>query len=138
MPRAVTGRPCSDEDLRHVSLFVAAMQFYCRRDVDKSASEDKHLFRPDELTVSARSLGLELTHLPNWRLTSTTEQNVGARPGYFRRFFIDYLHYCMSWPPDLTARTAEVMQEYFAFFEPFESRLSTGPHCFGTFVFRRL
>jgi 2-polyprenyl-3-methyl-5-hydroxy-6-metoxy-1,4-benzoquinol methylase len=131
------GHPVSDEDRRHVSTLVATMQFYCRRDIDKSASEDKHLFRPDELTLTARTVGLELTHRPNWRLTATQEQNLDGRIGHFRRFMIDYLRYCMSWPADLAARTDEALREFLAFFDPIESREMAGAQCFGTFIFRR-
>lgn len=49
------GDSCSDKERQLVDYFVATMQYYARRDLDKSEAEDKHLFRPDELFVSGRS-----------------------------------------------------------------------------------
>jgi ubiquinone/menaquinone biosynthesis C-methylase UbiE len=123
------------QDRERIKEFVATMQFYGRRDLDKTDSEDKHLFRPDELMVTGRSIGLELTHYPNWSMTQSPEQNVHARTGYFQRFFVDYLHYCMGWPQDLAKRVGDATRKHFAFFEPLEKGGNTAPACFGTFVF---
>lgn len=113
------------------------MQFYCRRDIDKSLAEDKHLFRPDELMVSGRALGLELSHYPNRRLTHSPETSDAARIGYFGRFFPDYVRYCMDWDAALSDKVARAMSNYFAFFEPLESSENTTPRCFGIFVFTK-
>lgn len=129
------GYVCSAEEKRLIEHFVSTMQFYSRRDVDKSQAEDKHLFRPDELMASGREIGLALTHYPNWRMTMSPEGNEQARAGYFQRFFADYIHYCMDWPLEFSQRAAAATRKYFQFFEPLEKGGNTTPSCFGTFVF---
>ena len=133
-----TGYACTEDDLQRIQHFIATMQFYSRRDVDKSQAEDKHLFRPDELMVTGRGLGLELTHYPNWRMTMSPEGNVNARTNYFQRFFADYVRYCMDWPEEFSHRVAEATRKYFRFFEPLEKGGNTTPACFGTFVFTKI
>ena len=92
----------SDEQRKHVEMFQRTMQFYARRDMDKSEAEDKHLFRVDELMVSARESGLTLHFRPN-----TSFDHFAAKPGErqaparFRESFQNYLKRCMSWDEPL-------------------------------------
>jgi ubiquinone/menaquinone biosynthesis C-methylase UbiE len=132
-----SGYSCTPEDQQRINHFVHTMQFYSRRDIDKSQAEDKHLFRPDELMVTGRTMNLELSHYPNWRMTMSPEANENARSGYFQRFFADYVHYCMDWPKDFSLRVADATRKYFRFFEPLETGGNTTPACFGTFVFTK-
>jgi hypothetical protein len=134
---AGTGYASTTEDKNRIQNFVATMQFYSRRDVDKSQAEDKHLFRPDELMVTGREMNLELTHYPNWRMTMSPEGNVGARSGYFQRYFAEYIRYCMDWPEDFSRKAADATRKYFRFFDPLELGGNTTPACFGTFVFTK-
>jgi ubiquinone/menaquinone biosynthesis C-methylase UbiE len=134
---AGSGHVCTAEDKQRIGYLIATMQFYSRRDVDKSEAEDKHLFRPDELMVTGRGMGLELTHYPNWRMTMSPEGNERAREGYFQRFFADYIFYCMDWPEDFSRKVAQATRKYFRFFEPLEKGGNTTPACFGTFVFTK-
>lgn len=129
------GFVCSPKERELIATFVASMQFYSRRDVDKSAAEDKHLFRPDELMASGRSIGLELHHYPNWRMTLSPERNAAGLPGFFFRFFCDYILYCMDWPREFVDKVSAAMKPYFQYFEPIENAGNTAPYCFGTFVF---
>ena len=134
---ATAGYTCTQEDRQRIDGFIAGMQYYCCRDIDKSSAEDKHLFRPDELMATGLSLDLELRHHPNWLMTLAPEQNRSSRNGYFQRFFVDYVRYCMDWPQDFVDRVAEATKKYFRFFEGIESRNHTTPHCYGTFVFAK-
>ncbi len=131
------GYPCDDAERELIRHFIETMQFYSRRDIDKSLAEDKHLFRPDELMATGRGLGLVLTHYPNWRMTLSPEANTNNRVGYFQRFFAEYVRYCMDWPPEFSERVASATRKYFQFFEPLESGGNTTPFCFGTFVFAK-
>ena len=134
---AGSGYVCTAEERQLIAYFVATMQFYSRRDVDKSQAEDKHLFRPDELMVTGRGMDLELTHYPNWRFTMSPEGNEHARIGYFQKFFADYVRYCMDWPEEFALKAAAATRKYFLFFEPLEKGGNTTPACFGTFVFTK-
>jgi ubiquinone/menaquinone biosynthesis C-methylase UbiE len=131
------GLSCSQEEKEYIDHFVATMQFYCRRDVDKSHDEDKHLFRPDELMASARRTGLDLTHHPNRRFTDSDETYLASRDRYFERFFGAYVRYCMGWPPDFAEKVAATMAPYFGFFAPLELAGGFPPWCYGTFVFTK-
>jgi ubiquinone/menaquinone biosynthesis C-methylase UbiE len=134
---AGTGYTCTPKEQQDLKHFVKTMQFYGRRDVDKSRDEDKHLFRPDELMVTGREMGLELSHYPNWRMTTSPEENIRNRIGYFQQFFSEYIRFCMGWTKEFSERVAAAMQKYFQFFEPLETGGNTTPACFGTFVFTK-
>jgi SAM-dependent methyltransferase len=134
---AAAGTPCSPEELARVDNFIATMQFYGRRDVDKSDAEDKHLFRPEELHVAGREACLDLASCPNWYFTLSAESNQRNRTGHFERFFAGYIYHCMNWPQEFCSRVTAAMQKYFRFFDPLESGGNTAPHCFGVFVFTR-
>jgi len=135
---AGAGRPLTGEQETTVTLFRDTMEFYARRDVDKSRAEDKHLFRPDELITVAARAGLRMEFLPN---TTFEEQapNPTADPtrNAFARFFRDYAQYCMSWPADLLARFDEHLAPYVAI----TARASGGgggPYLHGLFVAKRV
>ncbi|MBI2684768.1 MAG: class I SAM-dependent methyltransferase [Acidobacteria bacterium] len=134
---AESGYTCTPAEMEHLNLFVATMQYYSRRNVDKSTAEDKHLFRPDELQVTGRAEGLDLVHYPNWHVTVPADQNIAGRTGYFRTFFGTYVRHCMSWPEDFANRATAAMAKYFDYFTPIESPGNTVPYCFGTFVFTK-
>lgn len=94
----------TDEQRKHVEMFQHTMHFYARRDMDKSKAEDKHLFRVDELMATAREAGLTLHFRPN-----TTFDHLAAKPNkrrppdHFKKFFYEYLKYCMSWDDSMMA-----------------------------------
>jgi SAM-dependent methyltransferase len=134
---AAAGHTCTDDDHAHINNFIATMQFYARRDLDKSEAEDKHLFRPDELFVSARAVGLDLHHHPNWHVTIAADKNLANRIGYFENFFAFYIRKCMGWPQPLVDRVIPATRKYFRYFAPLESATNTAPYCFGTFVFTK-
>lgn len=134
---AGAGCPCTPEERALVDTLVATMQFYARRDVDKSQAEDKHLFRPDELLLQGREVGLDLTCFPNWYFTVDPETNRKNRARHFQRFFANYIDRCMHWPPEFCARVIAVTGRYFDYFVPLETETAPGPYFFGTFVFTR-
>jgi ubiquinone/menaquinone biosynthesis C-methylase UbiE len=134
---AAAGYTCSAEEKELTETLMKTMQFYCRRDLDKSLAEDKHLFRPDELMTTAGRAGMELKHFPNWRITESEQANLTNRPGYFHRFFNSYIRYCMDWPQEFAIRAGAAMQPYFRFFTPMEQPDMTVPQCFGSFLFTK-
>ena len=134
---AAAGTPCTPEERERIENFVATMQYYSRRDLDKSDAEDKHLFRPDELRAMGYATGMDLTHYPNWHIALSAAKNEERRLHYFERFFADYLRLCMNWPAEFVERVVAVSGKYFRFFDPVEAGGNTVPHCFGTFVFTR-
>ena len=88
------GSPLTKQQQHSIQLFLDTMIFYTRRDIDKSAGEDKHAFRFDLLSQLAHRNGLTLRFVPD-----ETE-------GSFERSFLDYLKYCMSFDDELVATAA--------------------------------
>jgi len=134
---ANTGYACTPEERGHLAMFRDTMQFYCRRDLDKSRDEDKHLFRPDELIIAGQAIGLECKHYPNSQLTYSPAQNDHCRRNYFHTFFSSYVRYCMNWPPDFSSRVMNAIGPHFDYFTPIEAAANTVPWCFGSFVFTK-
>jgi ubiquinone/menaquinone biosynthesis C-methylase UbiE len=118
-------------------LFEDTIRFYARRDVDKAAAEDKHLFRPHELVEVGRGCGLEVRFLPN----VVFEDCVGGlpparRPGSFFGFFHDYLRYCMAFDAELVTLFSEHFARHCALVEEL-SRTGDGPAMHGVFACRK-
>ncbi|MEO7597409.1 MAG: class I SAM-dependent methyltransferase [Opitutus sp.] len=94
-----------------IDLMAETMKFYCRRDVEKSAAEDKHLFRVHELADLASSCGLRLRYFPNAAYPDFCDP--GVPPGSnvrFSVFFPNYLRYCMGFPLPLVDLVTEHLQ----------------------------
>lgn len=134
---AAAGDSCSVEEQAHVDLFVATMQYYARRDLDKSEAEDKHLFRPEELFVSGRGCGLDLSHIPNRHFALPEAPGADTVPHYFETFFGNYTVHSMGWPKPFADRVMAAADRYFRYFDPLERAGNRVPYCYGTFVFRK-
>ncbi len=116
------GEELTAEQLKKVDEFVQTMQFYTRRDVDKSGAEDKHVFRVDEIMEVGAECGLRVKFHPNvgFRYFAVPEGDraggkgfkaemkralnrkyrkvTGRYPeGVFRRFSRTYVRGCMGW-----------------------------------------
>lgn len=92
----------SDAQVREqVKLFADTMRFYCRRDVDKSAAEDKHVFRLADLLRVAEKADLRLHSFSNRDLESFARSSAAFD---FRKFVADYLIYCMAMAPPAVER----------------------------------
>lgn len=134
------GRPLTAEQEGQVDLFVRTMAFYARRDLDKSAAEDKHLFRVDEIMRCGRAHGLEFEFHAN-RAFETFEDdgaagNPASRPGWYLGFLRSYVKYCMSWPDDLMAVFDEFMPAACRYIDE-ASGGGSGPYLHGVFVGRK-
>lgn len=129
------GKPLSEDHLRHVDLFVRSMAFYARRDLDKSAAEDKHLFRVDELMRSGAACGLDFEFKANRTYESFLTDHA-QDPAFFERFMRSYVKYCMSWPDDLMAVFDAHMPAYCGYLAD-ASRGGSGPYLHGVWIGRK-
>jgi len=136
IPMALNGE-LTEAERGHVQLLVDTMRFYCRRDLDKSTAEDKHLFHPADLLRVANANGLEFDYVPNWSYLRTRAQNLESGTGYFRWFFRMYLEVCMSWPAEFADRAAAALNPYLDFFSSIDSHGHSVPGCMGVAVFRK-
>jgi SAM-dependent methyltransferase len=87
------GQTKDEEIRRDLKLLAEVMSFYCRTDLDKSASEDKFVFKLHDILEAANHAGLQTKYYPNKSLESFASQ---PAPFVYTDFATSYLQYCMS------------------------------------------
>jgi ubiquinone/menaquinone biosynthesis C-methylase UbiE len=128
------GRPLDESQERKVDEFVRSMEYYSRRDVDKTLAEDKHLFRVDEIMKMGEASGLSVEFLPNAAyevFSIPPDQRRG--PDAFTPFFRGYARFCMGWDDHLMARFDEHLAPYCQYVENTAAG-GSGPYMHGVFV----
>jgi ubiquinone/menaquinone biosynthesis C-methylase UbiE len=139
MPTVVklAGEEASPAMVAKVKFFTDTMKFYCRRDLDKSLEEDKHIFRVDELMKLAGQAGLSLEFCPNrtfyhWSpgLPFNTEGES------FTSFFRDYFKYCMAFDEAFLALYDKHLAPYTKWIDELAMK-NNGPYMHGVFVFMK-
>jgi 2-polyprenyl-3-methyl-5-hydroxy-6-metoxy-1,4-benzoquinol methylase len=123
----------SDKQKEQIQLFIDTMKFYARRDIDKSVAEDKHLFKVDEITSMATEFGLKTEFYPNTNFENFNEANHKLSQDYFKKFYIDYLKYCMSFDSELLNLFEEHFVEFCTFIEDISGNNGC-PYLDGVFV----
>jgi ubiquinone/menaquinone biosynthesis C-methylase UbiE len=139
MPEVLKGHGIvlNDKHLADIQSFVDTMRFYARRDLDKSACEDKHLFRPDELMALCREYGMQLEFFSNRVFAAIQHRNEPLPEQYFERFYYDYLKYAMAWDQDLVSLFERYGKKYLEYFAPLVAGGAT-PYTYGTFLCKKL
>jgi len=134
---AQAGIAVSGEWRRQIELFTANMKFYCRRDLDKSAAEDKHLFRVFEMSALGEKYGLHLHFYPNAAFEDF-DANGESHPQHerFAKFMLNYLRYCMSFDLKLVEVIKQHMHDHLSYIEECYSG-HLGPIVTGTFLFEK-
>jgi SAM-dependent methyltransferase len=128
-----SGADLSADARRELKVFYDTTLWYLNTGVDKSASEDKHLFRDRELMMLLSQLGLEPSIYPNRGLDSATGE---LDSGYFLREFRHNLAVNFGFGAD----TLEVFDEHIAPVCEHLTRLADGnmgPLVKAVFVARR-
>ena len=118
-----------------IDLMAETMKFYCRRDLDKSAAEDKHLFRVHELADLASTCGFRLRYFPNAAYPDFSDPEVS--PGSqvrFSRFFLNYLRFCMGFPAHLVDLIEEHLRPQMEYIDACYPN-HAGPLFTGVFLF---
>lgn len=140
IPMAIehSGITLSSEQANKVRQFIDTMRFYARRDVDKSAAEDKHLFRVDEILKICAEAGLSVDFIPNtsYEYFASPDRDKQVRFSFYS-FFHDYLKFCMSFDPELMG----LFEKYFRYYCGFVEDLcaaSAAPYMSGIFVCRKM
>jgi SAM-dependent methyltransferase len=118
-----------------IVLFSETMKFYCRRDIDKSKAEDKHLFRVFELGQIGMEHGLTLRYFPNVAFGDFVS-NASPPPSHssFSKFFLDYLRYCVSFELELVELIGHHMKLQLQYLDDCY-RSHPGPLFTGAFLF---
>lgn len=131
------GRPLTPEQEKKAIAFAGSMEYYSRRDLDKTTAEDKHIFRVDDLMRIGESCGLRVEFLSNTTyevFSAPADQRRG--PDEFTPFFRGYAQYCMGWDAALMARFDEHIAPYCRFVEN-ASAGGSAPYMHGVFVCRK-
>jgi hypothetical protein len=88
------------------------MKFYCNRQIDKSAAEDKHLFRAQDIFRWAHDASMDPSVFINRSFASfATHQDVNAVTGSPNYPFSAYLHDFMTHELRFEAELADCFDE---------------------------
>jgi 2-polyprenyl-3-methyl-5-hydroxy-6-metoxy-1,4-benzoquinol methylase len=121
-----------------IQLFLDTLKFYCRRDVDKSTAEDKHLFRVDELMKMGERAGLTVDFKPNKTFYDYAPDALESPTNHsFIKFFHDYLKYAMRFSDDLMKLFNAHFRSYCQWIEDLAVK-GNGPYMNGIFVCRKI
>ncbi len=125
-------RPAWKQQLK---VFADTVKFYCRRDIDKTTAEDKHLFSPSELADLGAQHGLQLRFLPN---ATFGDYAPPLLPEFetFSVFFLNYLQYCMLFDADFLKLIRRHLKPQLKYIDNCY-RSHVGPTITGVFLFRK-
>jgi SAM-dependent methyltransferase len=128
----VTLLPAWEKQLRG---FTDTVKFYCRRDIDKTTAEDKHLFREHELSDLGNVHGLQLRYFPNATFSDFAPP---YQPDFvnFSIFFLNYLQYCMMFDAELLQLIRQHMKSQLSFIDDCYGS-HVGPTITGVFLFKK-
>ena len=127
----------SAKHLKGIRIFADAMMYYARHDLDKSAAEDKHLFRPDEVGRICQGCNLQLEFFPNRVFANIRERNEPLPDNYFEQFYFGYVQYSLAWDRKLIDLFDKHAREYLRYFSPL-AKNGALPYTYGTFLCKRL
>jgi len=127
------------QQLEQNDLFCRTIEFYARRDIDKSQAEDKHVFRTDEMIETGRRAGFEVRAFPNraFDFWNQPEEEQRVAPDYFSRSFRGYLEHVIGFGSAFGELWEKTLGEAAAFVDRCASG-GTGPYYLTTFLCRKL
>lgn len=112
-----------------------AVKFYCLRDLEKVAAEDKHLFNPRELAELGARFGLTLHFYPTAVFREFAPPYHRSFHG-FTHFFLIYLEFCMGCERKFVELVGTHLKEQLAYIDDCY-RSHPGPEITGVFVFKK-
>lgn len=124
--------------LEQNELFCRTVEFYARRDVDKSDAEDKHMFRVEEMIEWGGRVGFDVRAYGNRSYADLVHTESDRQPtdGFFSRSFRGYLEDVIGFGAEFGALWEQTLGDAAAFVDRCATG-STGPHHFATFVCRK-
>jgi hypothetical protein len=116
-------------------VFCRAVEFYARRDVDKTSAEDKHLFGVGEMIEIGRRAGFEVRAFPNCSFDFWNQPEEGRRHAddFFSRSFRGYLEHVIGFGPEFGELWARTLGETSAFVDRCALG-GTAPHHYASFI----
>jgi hypothetical protein len=121
--------------LAQLQEFTDAVKFYCLRDLEKAAAEDKHLFNPHELSELGIKHGLQLHFFPT---ATFLDYAPPFAPNYrgFSEFFFVYLQNCMRFDVEFVELIRTHLRDQLRYIEDCY-RSHPGPAITGLFLFKK-
>ncbi len=120
---------------RQINELTATVKFYCRRDLNKSTAEDKHLFREHELADLGRQHGLQLQFFPNATFGDFAPPYLADFES-FSHFFLNYLQYCMLYDAEFLELIRRHLQPQLKYLDDCY-RSHVGPTITGVFLLKK-
>jgi hypothetical protein len=132
---AAKGITPSAKQLEQNDVFCRAIEFYARRDVDKSSAEDKHLFGIGEMIEMGQRAGFEVRAFPNCSFDFWNQPEEGRRHAddFFSRCFRGYLEHVIGFGPEFGELWEQTLGETSAFVDRCALG-GTAPHHYATFI----
>ena len=120
---------------KQLEFFTETVKFYCRRDLDKSTAEDKHLFRVHELGDLGAEHGLNLRFFPN---ATFSDYAPPYEPDFvsFSIFFMNYLQFCMMFDDEFLKLIRRHLKTQLKFIDDCY-RSHVGPTITGLFLLKK-
>lgn len=140
LPSVATARGVTSTatQLEQNDRFCRAIEFYSRRDVDKTNAEDKHLLRADEMVELGRRSGFDVRAHGNCSYAGLhfprPEDRVTA--DMFSRHFRGYLENVIGFGAEFGELWDRTLSDTAAFVDRCAAG-GTGPHYLATFVCRK-
>ena len=120
---------------KQLRTFADTVKFYCRRDLDKTAAEDKHLFRVHELSDLGYEHGLHLRYFPNATFSDYAPPYLPKFEN-FTVFLLNYLKYCMMFDADFLKLIRRHLKAQFKYIDDCY-RSHVGPAITGVFLLKK-
>ncbi len=134
---AAAGESWTAELQRQLQLFLDTMKFYCRRDIDKSLGEDKHIFRVDELQALGDAAGFSVRFAANQTFYDWTDKaRANPKNELFSAFMERYLSYCMRCDDLFMGLFNKHLRPYCAWVDELCMQ-GNGPYNHGIFVWKK-
>ena len=121
---------------KQLGTIVDTIKFYCRRDIDKTTAEDKHLFNPHELGELGAAHGLQLKFFPNATFGDYAPP-FQAEFVSFTVFFLNYLQYCMLFDAEFLKLIQRHLKPQLKYIDDCY-RSHVGPAITGVFLLKKI
>jgi len=118
-----------------LASFTDTIRFYCRRDIDKTTAEDKHLFNPHEMADLGEAHGLRLRFLANATFSDYAPPYQSEFVS-FSVFFMNYLKYCMLFDEEFLKLIRRHLRTQLRYIDDCY-RSHTGPAITGVYLLRK-
>jgi len=120
---------------RQIADLTDTVKFYCRRDLNKTTAEDKHLFREHEMADLGHRHGLRLHFFPNATFADYAPPYLPEFES-FSHFFLNYVQYCMLFDAEFLELIRRHLKPQLKYLDDCH-RSHVGPTITGVFLLKK-